>query len=180
MRFMNGLPNFVGFFQDPKGLKIHVETLGFGHLHLEVTVPRVVIFRDAIMDLFALELGSRFEPAAENGALSWLWDNVERILQTNIGKPIRCERHHVKLLATFDDQNDFGLQAAIYATFFEQCQTGQDFLEQSNVYLHVIASVVIDITIGFCRTPAKVVDDISALGLSSTDGCKLAPQHPIR
>ena len=67
MRFMNGLANFVGFLQDPKGLKIQVETLGFGHLHLEVTVPRVVIFRDAIMDLFSVELGSRFESAAEKG-----------------------------------------------------------------------------------------------------------------
>ena len=37
--------------------KVLVETLAFGHLHLDVTVPRVTIFRDAILDLFLMELG---------------------------------------------------------------------------------------------------------------------------
>ena len=44
-----------------------METLGFGHLHLDVTIPRVVIFRDAILDLFALELGERFNTDARAG-----------------------------------------------------------------------------------------------------------------
>ena len=50
-----------------RSLLSHVETLGLGHLHLEVTVPRVVVLRDAIMDLFAVELGCRFVPAAGVG-----------------------------------------------------------------------------------------------------------------
>jgi len=55
----------------PKKLKILVETLGFGHLHLEVTVPRVVIFRDAILDIFAVELGERFNSLARD-----TWKNL--------------------------------------------------------------------------------------------------------
>merc|ERR1719456_1100371 len=64
---MNGLASFVMGLEDPPKLKILVETLGFGHLHLYVTVPRVVIFRDAIMDLFSVELGERFTSQAREG-----------------------------------------------------------------------------------------------------------------
>merc|ERR1712176_1376262 len=67
MKFMNGLVSFVTALEDPPKLKILVETLGFGHLHLDVTVPRVVIFRDAIMDLFSVELGERFTSQAREG-----------------------------------------------------------------------------------------------------------------
>merc|ERR1711988_741796 len=67
MRFMNGLASFVEALVDPPRLKILVETLGFGHLHLDVTVPRVVIFRDAIVDLFIVELGDRFNSSAREG-----------------------------------------------------------------------------------------------------------------
>merc|ERR1712187_461106 len=49
------------------GLKIIVETLGFQHLDLEVTVPRVVIFRDAIVDLLQVEMGARFTKKAREG-----------------------------------------------------------------------------------------------------------------
>merc|ERR1719313_1885543 len=67
MKFMNGLAGFVQALEDPPALKILVETLGFGHLHLDVTVPRVVIFRDAIVDLFIVELAERFNSKAREG-----------------------------------------------------------------------------------------------------------------
>jgi hypothetical protein len=41
--------------------------LGFQHLDLDVTVPRVVIFRDAIIDLFTMEMGARFNSKAKLG-----------------------------------------------------------------------------------------------------------------
>jgi hypothetical protein len=66
MRFMNGLAGFVMSLDNPEQLKVAVETLGFGHLHLDVTVPRVVIFRDAILDLFAVELGKNFSSQARD------------------------------------------------------------------------------------------------------------------
>jgi hemoglobin-like flavoprotein len=67
MRFMNGLNQIIGQLQDPKALKVVVETLGFQHLDLEVTVPRVVIFRDAIVDLLQVDLGARVSPRALEG-----------------------------------------------------------------------------------------------------------------
>jgi hemoglobin-like flavoprotein len=72
MKFMNGIAGFIGALHDPPKLKILVETLGFGHLHLEVTPPRVVIFRDAIIDLFAVELGDKFTAGAQEGWMALL------------------------------------------------------------------------------------------------------------
>ena len=67
MRFMGGLNSIISSMGDPKALKVTVETLGFQHLDLEVTVPRVVIFRDAIVDLFDMEMGARFTQKAKMG-----------------------------------------------------------------------------------------------------------------
>mmetsp|Transcript_4707 Transcript_4707/g.13115 ORF Transcript_4707/g.13115 Transcript_4707/m.13115 type:complete len:1236 (-) Transcript_4707:77-3784(-) len=67
MRFMTGLNSFVQVLDAPPQLKILAETLGFGHLNLDVTVPRVVIFRDAILDLFDVELGASFTSDAREG-----------------------------------------------------------------------------------------------------------------
>merc|ERR1719167_250269 len=72
MRFMNGLNQIIGALNDPKSLKITVETLGFQHLDLEVTPPRVVIFRDAIVDLLRVEMGARFTPKAKEGWSTFL------------------------------------------------------------------------------------------------------------
>merc|ERR1719183_3340522 len=72
MRFMNGLNQIIMTLTDPKALKIIVETLGFQHLDLEVTIPRVVIFRDAIVDLLAVEMGARFNKKAKEGFMTFL------------------------------------------------------------------------------------------------------------
>merc|ERR1711879_594630 len=72
MRFMNGLNQIIMSLSDPKALKIIVETLGFQHLDLEVTIPRVVIFRDAIVDLLQVEMGGRFTKKAREGFCTFL------------------------------------------------------------------------------------------------------------
>jgi len=69
MRFMNGLNSIISAANSPSALKVQVETLGFQHLDLEVTVPRVAIFRDAIIDLFTMEMGERFTNKAKLGFL---------------------------------------------------------------------------------------------------------------
>jgi len=72
MKFMAGLNQFIMGLSDPPGLKVKVETLAFGHLALDVTVPRVVIFRDAILDLLQVELGSQLTTEAYAGLKAML------------------------------------------------------------------------------------------------------------
>jgi hemoglobin-like flavoprotein len=360
---MNGLASFVMGLDDPAKLKILVETLGFGHLHLDVTVPRVVIFRDAIIDLFAMELGDRFNKDARQGwrsllnyvggaiiyvrvnyavrvttllsswknanegdeakknaikadgaqtedqkkeeeakakskggfrslfgggktsqqtnaaggegekaagttndkqqgnsgtvqnipttypemfmfncavmgfgdrpwmrevgdcfhnivtnvansarlaeecdvltlriskvvkgnvnfaeykscmlaslrallpkewstahevAWTWLWENVERLLQVNMGKPSVWEAALTKLVASLDEATKYEIRKDIYQRFFVAAPAGQDLFKQSNTYLHLIADKIIDMTVDIYRDPVKMVDDVSALGL---------------
>jgi len=67
VRFMTGISSLINALDQPGQLKISVETLGFGHLNLDVTVPRVVIFRDAILDLLDAELSDKFTSDARRG-----------------------------------------------------------------------------------------------------------------
>eukprot|EP00930_Biecheleria_cincta_P053684 TRINITY_DN3929_c0_g1_i1.p1 TRINITY_DN3929_c0_g1~~TRINITY_DN3929_c0_g1_i1.p1 ORF type:complete len:1171 (-),score=241.12 TRINITY_DN3929_c0_g1_i1:233-3745(-) len=67
MRFMMGINQIIMALTDPKQCKIVIETLGFQHLDLEVTVPRIAIFRDAILDLVAAEMGSKLTNSAADG-----------------------------------------------------------------------------------------------------------------
>ncbi|CAE8718508.1 unnamed protein product, partial [Polarella glacialis] len=71
LRFFAGINNIVGAMRNPAALKVIVETLGFQHLDLDVTVPRVVIFRDAIVELLEMELGDRFSLKAKSG-----WNSI--------------------------------------------------------------------------------------------------------
>jgi len=72
MRFMNGLNQIISNLGNPTDLKVIVETLGFQHLDLEVTIPRVVIFREAIVDLLTVEMGERMTSVAHEGWCTFL------------------------------------------------------------------------------------------------------------
>jgi hypothetical protein len=72
MRFFAGINTFVSNLGLPADLKVSVESLGFQHLDKDVTVPRAVIFRDAIVDLFVVELGSKLSSAGAKGLVSLL------------------------------------------------------------------------------------------------------------
>lgn len=72
MRFVTTLHSTVLALGDPAQLKVLVETLGFGHLNLEVTIPRAVVFRDAILDLLEVELEEHFTMDARDGWMSLL------------------------------------------------------------------------------------------------------------
>mmetsp|Transcript_159280 Transcript_159280/g.297080 ORF Transcript_159280/g.297080 Transcript_159280/m.297080 type:complete len:1182 (-) Transcript_159280:130-3675(-) len=72
MKFMNGIHALILNMEDHESLHVMVETLGFQHLHLEVTPPRVVVFRDAILDLLQIELGEQFTAEAREGLAALL------------------------------------------------------------------------------------------------------------
>jgi len=71
-RFMDGLSLIIDSLSDPKGLKDVVETLGFQHLDLLITVPRVIILRDAIVGLLVAKMGPRLSQKARVGFATML------------------------------------------------------------------------------------------------------------
>jgi hypothetical protein len=64
LRIFANLNIMVNALNQPVDLKSHVESLGFWHMSMEVTVPRTIVFRDAILDLFTAELGSKLSSLA--------------------------------------------------------------------------------------------------------------------
>jgi len=71
-RFLQGLSLIIGSLSDPKGLKVMVETLGIQHLDLEITGPRVISFRNAIVGLLVAEMGERLSQKARVGITTML------------------------------------------------------------------------------------------------------------
>eukprot|EP00429_Kryptoperidinium_foliaceum_P014543 CAMPEP_0176039152 /NCGR_PEP_ID=MMETSP0120_2-20121206/19407_1 /TAXON_ID=160619 /ORGANISM="Kryptoperidinium foliaceum, Strain CCMP 1326" /LENGTH=1114 /DNA_ID=CAMNT_0017372547 /DNA_START=67 /DNA_END=3411 /DNA_ORIENTATION=- len=57
-RLLRAIGAIVGHLHEPKDLKMTAEALGFQHLDHDVTVPRVALLRDAIVDVIATELGA--------------------------------------------------------------------------------------------------------------------------
>ena len=47
-------------------MKLLVETLGSGHPQLDITVPSVLIFRNAILGTFAVKLADQFTSTARD------------------------------------------------------------------------------------------------------------------
>lgn len=72
LRFVNSIATLMMVLNDPPQLRVQAETLGFAHMHVEVTVPRVMIFRDSIVDLLSLDLGADFTAEAMSGWKSLL------------------------------------------------------------------------------------------------------------
>merc|ERR1719478_753263 len=71
-RFFTGINTFVANSGDPARLRTSVESLSFGHMYLDINVPRVNIIRDAFVDLLVVELGSKLTGAAAAGCVSLL------------------------------------------------------------------------------------------------------------
>eukprot|EP00929_Paragymnodinium_shiwhaense_P110898 TRINITY_DN781_c2_g1_i3.p1 TRINITY_DN781_c2_g1~~TRINITY_DN781_c2_g1_i3.p1 ORF type:complete len:1089 (-),score=249.14 TRINITY_DN781_c2_g1_i3:119-3385(-) len=67
-----GLNNFFTNARKPDQLRMLVESLGNRHLGWEVTIPRINIIRDAVVDLMVAELGSKLTSAAATGFVSLL------------------------------------------------------------------------------------------------------------
>jgi hemoglobin len=72
LKFVQGIAGDLAVLDDPPQLKILLETRSFGHLALPVSVPLVIKVRDAIMDLFSVELGDKFTSVAKIGWNAYL------------------------------------------------------------------------------------------------------------
>jgi len=103
--------------------------------------------------------------SAHEVAWSWLWENVERMIKSQMGKPAAQERALGKLWSSLDEQQQEWVRVEVYKNFFKLAPAGQDYFKQSTTRLHFIADRVTSMTLEVYKEPKKMVEDISALGL---------------
>jgi uncharacterized membrane protein YgcG len=119
--FLNALVNQLA---NPKELKLTVETLCFGHLDKDVTIPRAIIFRDSIVDLFVMELGSKLSSAGAAGlvsVLNWIAGSIMYVKATYTER-VAC------LTSSWAIANDTGGESA---DKFERQTSGEDEKEHT-------------------------------------------------
>eukprot|EP00929_Paragymnodinium_shiwhaense_P052608 TRINITY_DN26354_c0_g2_i1.p1 TRINITY_DN26354_c0_g2~~TRINITY_DN26354_c0_g2_i1.p1 ORF type:complete len:1139 (-),score=307.76 TRINITY_DN26354_c0_g2_i1:137-3553(-) len=98
-------------------------------------------------------------------AWSWMWENVEKLLMSDLGKTRAWERALAALLESIDEATGYQIRQDIYDAFFKACPQGENYFKQSNATLHLIATKVFSMTLEVFREPGKMVDEISRLGL---------------
>lgn len=96
---------------------------------------------------------------------NWLWDNVERLIEKNLGMSEKWEPALTALLGSLDADYRYKLRAEIFKRFFASTPAGQEFFKQSDTRLHFIADRVLEFTTELFREPWQMVTNISALGL---------------
>ncbi|CAE6962466.1 unnamed protein product [Symbiodinium natans] len=98
-------------------------------------------------------------------AWNWLWENVERMLRSHIGKPQAHEEALGRFILSLSESSILFLRQELYRRFFAVAPAGQDHFKQSTTRLYFIADKIIEMTIEIFRSPRQMVVDISALGL---------------
>mmetsp|Transcript_33986 Transcript_33986/g.79147 ORF Transcript_33986/g.79147 Transcript_33986/m.79147 type:complete len:1138 (-) Transcript_33986:44-3457(-) len=98
-------------------------------------------------------------------AWNWLWDNIETILKSTMGKPLVWEQSLVGMFAALSDEQLFNYRVQLYERFFAAVPAGQDYFKQSNTRLHFIAESATNMSLKLLQDPWRMVDDVSALGL---------------
>merc|ERR1719310_1116651 len=87
------------------------------------------------------------------------------MLKAQMGKPAVQEKALEALWSGLDEQGQAFVRREVYSKFFTLAPAGQDFFKQSTTRLHFIADRIVAMTLDIYKTPKKMVEDISALGL---------------
>ncbi|CAK9011642.1 Reverse transcriptase domain-containing protein [Durusdinium trenchii] len=98
-------------------------------------------------------------------AWNWLWESVERIISSTISFPRAYEKTIRTFLFEQSEANMNQLRAQTYSCFFQRCPSGQDHFKQSTTRLYFILDRNYEMVLEIFENPAKVVEDLSALGL---------------
>lgn len=67
-RFVNALQGLVDALQEPAKLRGMTEILGFSHMNMDISLPRVMVFRNNLVETMRVELGEEFNEFSRN---SW-------------------------------------------------------------------------------------------------------------
>ena len=86
LRILAGMETFIINAGNPPGLRKEVEAIAFNHLDLDVTGPRVELFRESTLEVFDLELGALFGTRARLG--------LSAVMTYAGGAYIHCRREY--------------------------------------------------------------------------------------
>eukprot|EP00931_Biecheleriopsis_adriatica_P056265 TRINITY_DN33336_c0_g1_i1.p1 TRINITY_DN33336_c0_g1~~TRINITY_DN33336_c0_g1_i1.p1 ORF type:complete len:1164 (+),score=258.15 TRINITY_DN33336_c0_g1_i1:126-3617(+) len=114
----------------------------------------------ALRSLLPKEWDSSYEVA-----WNWMWDNVQHLLESTLGKTLEWENELYYLMDSFDEEMRYELRSNVYDKFFIAAPAGQEYFKQSDTRLHFIAEKVFQFTTELFADPWQVADDLSALGL---------------
>ncbi|CAJ1371643.1 unnamed protein product [Effrenium voratum] len=98
-------------------------------------------------------------------AWNWLWENIERMLKAQTGKPRQQERALERFIGSLSEDMVNFFRRELYKRFFLNAPSGQDHFKQSTTRLYFLADRMVEITMDMFRRPRKMVQEISALGL---------------
>lgn len=98
-------------------------------------------------------------------AWTWLWENIQKMLKANMGKPAVQQKALRKFFMNIEDQQLAAYRTALYTAFFAKCAQGQDYFKQSSTRLHFIADRMLMYTQDVFKDPKGVMESLSALGL---------------
>ncbi|CAE7841702.1 unnamed protein product [Symbiodinium microadriaticum] len=98
-------------------------------------------------------------------AWNWLWENVERLLRAQLGKPRAQQKAIERFLVNLSQEALTNYCRDVYKRFFQLAPSGQDFFKQSTTRLFFIAEKIVEMTVEMYRTPKKMVEELSGLGL---------------
>lgn len=107
LRFMNSINAAVAVAHRPSALKTQAEALGFQHFDIDVTPLRGDIFREAILEVLDMELGSRFTTRARMA--------IGAILNYLIGANIFVRREYAGRIHLLQDSWNMANQQALSA-----------------------------------------------------------------
>lgn len=98
-------------------------------------------------------------------AWNWLWENVERLLRQQLGKPRAHQKALERFIGGLQQEHLTSYCRDQYKRFFQLAPSGQDFFKQSTTRLYFIAEKIVEMTVEMYRTPKKMVEELSGLGL---------------
>lgn len=96
---------------------------------------------------------------------TWLWENVERLIRVNLGRPIQQHRALSSFFAGLTPEEVSKFRTETYNRFFASCSAGQEYFKQSQTRLHFIADKIISMTQDIYKEPKDMLQELSALGL---------------
>lgn len=98
-------------------------------------------------------------------AWGWLWENIENLLSAMLGKPKQQEDALEKFYRHIAEEDFQMLRSKLFPNFLETNPAAQSYVTQSATRINFVAEKILGLSLDLYRSPRKLVEEISAIGL---------------